>query len=129
VSVDPGVEDLLRPLALDQQRAASASRRREELLAARTPPDERHAPAADDPAPETDDALTLLVLCCHPSLTPSAQIALTLRAVGGLSTAEIAAAFLVRSRRWPSGSVGPSSASGPTGPASRRRRRISGRSG
>ncbi|HWM57699.1 MAG TPA: sigma-70 family RNA polymerase sigma factor [Pseudonocardia sp.] len=148
MSVDPGVEDLLRPLApqvlgtlarrcgdfaaaedavqeallaaatqwpqrgvpehphgwlltvagrrlIDQQRAASASRRREELLAARTPPDERHAPAADDPAPETDDALTLLVLCCHPSLTPSAQIALTLRAVGGLSTAEIAAAFLV----------------------------------
>ncbi|HET8987247.1 MAG TPA: sigma-70 family RNA polymerase sigma factor [Humibacillus sp.] len=42
-----------------------------------------------------DDTLTLLLLCCHPALTPPSQVALTLRAVGGLTTAEIAAAFLV----------------------------------
>jgi len=42
-----------------------------------------------------DDTLTLLLLCCHPSLTPISQVALTLRAVGGLTTAQIARAFLV----------------------------------
>src|SRR5262249_35014485 len=42
-----------------------------------------------------DDTLTLLFLCCHPELTPASQLALTLRAVGGLTTAEIARAFLV----------------------------------
>ncbi|NUT23369.1 MAG: sigma-70 family RNA polymerase sigma factor [Hamadaea sp.] len=45
--------------------------------------------------PEEDDTLVLLFLCCHPSLTPASQIALTLRAVGGLTTAEIARAFMV----------------------------------
>ena len=45
--------------------------------------------------PTEDDSLILLFLCCHPSLAPAAQIALTLRAVGGLTTAEIARAFLV----------------------------------
>jgi predicted RNA polymerase sigma factor len=45
--------------------------------------------------PEEDDTLTLLFMCCHPALTPSTAIALTLRAVGGLTTAEIANAFLV----------------------------------
>ncbi len=44
---------------------------------------------------DQDDTLTLLFMCCHPSLTPSSAIALTLRAVGGLTTAEIASAFLV----------------------------------
>lgn len=47
------------------------------------------------PAPDQDDSLILLLMCCHPSLTIAAQIALTLRAVGGLSTAQIARAFLV----------------------------------
>ena len=42
-----------------------------------------------------DDTLTLLFMCCHPALTPPSAIALTLRAVGGLTTAEIASAFLV----------------------------------
>ena len=42
-----------------------------------------------------DDTLTLLFLCCHPSLSQPSQLALTLRAVGGLTTAEIANAFLV----------------------------------
>ncbi|MEU4667992.1 DUF6596 domain-containing protein [Amycolatopsis sp. NPDC023774] len=45
--------------------------------------------------PDEDDTLTLLFLCCHPALTPASAIALTLRAVGGLTTAEIAGAFLV----------------------------------
>ncbi|MDT4892555.1 MAG: hypothetical protein QOE97_1590, partial [Pseudonocardiales bacterium] len=50
---------------------------------------------AGGPAAQTDDTLALLFMCCHPALTPPSQLALTLRAVGGLTTAEIAAAFLV----------------------------------
>lgn len=68
-------------------RNESARRRREEVAAAAMP-----EPA---PVPEVDDALTLLLLCCHPALAPAAQVALTLRAVGGLRTDEIARAFLV----------------------------------
>ncbi|NBH09014.1 DUF6596 domain-containing protein [Amycolatopsis sp. SID8362] len=71
----------------DQVRSDAARRRREEADALRTPP------AGGEVYP--DDTLTLLFLCCHPVLTPPSQIALTLRAVGGLSTAEIARAFLV----------------------------------
>ena len=52
-------------------------------------------PAADRPPADADDTLILLFLCCHPALSPASQIALTLRAVGGLSTAEVARAFLV----------------------------------
>jgi len=69
-------------------RNESARRRREQAAAALEPPDPGHVPAVDD-------TLTLLLLCCHPALTPVSQVALTLRAVGGLSTAEIARAFLV----------------------------------
>jgi predicted RNA polymerase sigma factor len=50
---------------------------------------------APDTAPHEDDTLVLLFMCCHPALTPASAIALTLRAVGGLTTAEIASAFLV----------------------------------
>jgi RNA polymerase sigma factor (sigma-70 family) len=66
----------------------SARRRREETAASL---------ASRDPEPlsAVDDTLTLLLLCCHPSLTPASQVALALRAVGGLGTAEIARAFLV----------------------------------
>lgn len=78
----------------DQLRSERASRRREETAAARTLPSEQVAPAADAPG-TGDDTLMLLALCCHPSLTPASQIALTLRAVGGLTTAEVARAFLV----------------------------------
>ena len=60
-----------------------------------TLPDDMLAPAADTPAADTDDTLILLFLCCHPSLSAASQIALTLRAVGGLTTAEVARAFLV----------------------------------
>jgi RNA polymerase sigma factor (sigma-70 family) len=69
-------------------RQESARRRREETVALGAPPE-------PEPAPAEDDTLTLLVLCCHPSLTPVSQVALTLRAVGGLTTAEIARALLV----------------------------------
>jgi RNA polymerase sigma factor (sigma-70 family) len=73
-------------------RADHARRRREEAGVSLQP---QAAPPADEPARDRDDTLQLLFLCCHPALTPSSAIALTLRAVGGLSTAEIAAAFLV----------------------------------
>ena len=73
-------------------RADHARRRREEAGVAVEP---QAAPPADEPARDRDDTLQLLFLCCHPALTPSSAIALTLRAVGGLTTAEIAAAFLV----------------------------------
>jgi RNA polymerase sigma factor (sigma-70 family) len=80
----------------DQVRAESARRRREETVAARSPADALVAPGADaDLPPEADDTLTLLFLCCHPALTPASQVALTLRAVGGLTTAQVAMAFLV----------------------------------
>lgn len=71
---------------VDEHRAAAARRRREESVAL-------EPPAA--PVPDADDTLRLLVLCCHPVLTPASAVALTLRAVGGLTTGEIAAAFLV----------------------------------
>jgi len=61
-----------------------------------TPQSELLSPAADaDPGQDRDDSLTLLFGCCHPALSAPSQIALTLRAVGGLTTAQIAAAFLV----------------------------------
>jgi len=69
-------------------RSDTARRRREDAVAAAEPVD---APAAVD----RDDSLKLLFLCCHPALTRVSQIALTLRAVGGLTTSEIARALLV----------------------------------
>ena len=77
-----------------------ASRRRTELWRNETARRRRELAvfeAAVEPAPTTgvDDTLTLLTLCCHPALTPVSQVALTLRAVGGLTTAEIARALLV----------------------------------
>ncbi|MEU6118584.1 DUF6596 domain-containing protein [Streptomyces sp. NPDC047117] len=80
----------------DLLRSEEARRRREETAYALTPRDEFHAPApGESRAPSEDDTLTLLFLCCHPALAPAAQTALTLRAVGGLTTAEIARAYLV----------------------------------
>jgi RNA polymerase sigma factor (sigma-70 family) len=73
---------------VEMWRSDTARRRREDAVAAAEP--------ADAPAPAgRDDSLTLLFLCCHPALTPVSQIALTLRAVGGLTTSEIARALLV----------------------------------
>ena len=73
---------------VDDFRSESARRAREENAAVLEP-------AEPSPVPAQDDTLTLLFLCCHPSISPPSQLALTLRAVGGLTTAEIAAAFLV----------------------------------
>ncbi len=76
----------------DQSRADDARRRREDEHGAELQRDfEADVPAVD----AGDDTLLLLFMCCHPSLTPASAIALTLRAVGGLTTAEIAKAFLV----------------------------------
>jgi len=69
-------------------RNESARRRREEIAASAVAPEV-------EPEPAVDDTLTLLLLCCHPALTPVSQVALTLRAVGRLTTSEIARAFLV----------------------------------
>ncbi len=80
---------------LDEVRSDVARRRREEGAAAVAVADERSQAPAVERLREHDDTLTLLLLCCHPALSPSSQIALTLRAVGGLTTAEIASAFLV----------------------------------
>ncbi|QSQ26034.1 RNA polymerase sigma factor [Pyxidicoccus parkwayensis] len=80
----------------DQVRAEAARRRREELVVSLVPPELQLVLGADsDEALGRDDALVLLFMCCHPALTPASAIALTLRAVGGLTTAEIAKAFLV----------------------------------
>jgi RNA polymerase sigma factor (sigma-70 family) len=79
----------------DAWRAEHARRDREHADFAAVPASELRAPAPGGEVPSGDDTLTLLFLCCHPSLSPSSQLALTLRAVGGLTTAEIARAFLV----------------------------------
>lgn len=79
----------------DHIRSELARRQREAEALRQTPEDERLAPAADESRGDHDDTLILLFMCCHPALTPPSAIALTLRAVGGLSTAEIANAFLV----------------------------------
>jgi RNA polymerase sigma factor (sigma-70 family) len=70
---------------IDQMRSDHARRERESATATEVAPE----------VPDTDDTLVLLFLCCHPALTPASQTALTLRAVGGLTTAQIARAFLV----------------------------------
>ncbi|MGY1456454.1 RNA polymerase sigma factor [Streptomyces sp. SS8] len=71
---------------LDATRADAARHRREELLGREPEP---------GPAPAVDDTLRLYLLCAHPSLTPSSAVALTLRTVGGLTTRQIARAYLV----------------------------------
>jgi len=72
----------------DQYRSDEARRRREEIAAS-------WSLVPHEPVPAHDDTLTLMLMCCHPALSPGAAITLTLRAVGGLTTREIAAAFLV----------------------------------
>ena len=85
---------------VDEVRRETARRRREETAAALA------GLSTQAPAPEqvsgVDDSLILLFLCCHPAVTPASQVALVLRAVGGLTTAQIAAAFLV-----PKATIGP----------------------
>ncbi len=81
---------------IDSRRRENARRRTEAAAADLVPAHELAVPAVDgESRTDADDTLTLLFLCCHPALSSSAQVALTLRAVGGLTTAEIAHAFLV----------------------------------
>ena len=79
-------------LRSDERAGAARTRRRD-----RRPPTRPVAPAAPTTtrSPSATTRSTLLFLCCHPALSPPSQLALTLRAVGGLTTAEIARAFLV----------------------------------
>jgi RNA polymerase sigma factor (sigma-70 family) len=80
----------------DEIRGDSSRRQREAKAAALLPPEALRALSPeDDQSSDQDDTLTLLFLCCHPALSPASQVALTLRAVGGLTTAQIARAFLV----------------------------------
>jgi RNA polymerase sigma factor (sigma-70 family) len=79
----------------DLARTDSARRRREEAVAADIELDHELAENVEPGDGEHDDTLILLFMCCHPALTQASAIALTLRAVGGLTTAEIANAFLV----------------------------------
>ncbi len=74
---------------MGEQYRRDGARQRREVLAA------SWSLASPDPVPGSDDKLILMFMCCHPSLTPATSIPLTLRAVGGLTTREIAAAFLV----------------------------------
>jgi len=71
----------------DHVRSDRARRRREDSAVARS--------AESDPASGSDDSLAVILMCCHEVLTPASAIPLTLRAVGGLTTREIAAAFLL----------------------------------
>ena len=80
----------------DHVRSELARRRREEAVATEMSAIETVVPALfGEIGPDEDDTLVLLFMCCHPALTPPSAIALTLRAVGGLTTAEIANAFFV----------------------------------
>jgi len=79
----------------DLLRSEQARQRRQATVDQQRLPAERVAPAADQGATDADDTLILLFMCCHPALSAASQIALTLRAVGGLTTLEIARAFLV----------------------------------
>ena len=80
----------------DHVRSDVARRRREEAAAEEMSAIETVVPVLfGEISPDEDDTLTLLFMCCHPSLTQPTAIALTLRAVGGLTTAEIANAFFV----------------------------------
>lgn len=80
----------------DHLRSEFARRRREDAVASELWADWAFVPPPDRELDvEQDDTLVMLFMCCHPALTPPTAIALTLRAVGGLTTAEIANAFLV----------------------------------
>jgi RNA polymerase sigma factor (sigma-70 family) len=80
----------------DHLRSEMARRRREDGVASQVWAEWAFVPPPDgEVGVDRDDTLVLLFMCCHPALTPASAVALTLRAVGGLTTAEIAAAFLV----------------------------------
>jgi RNA polymerase sigma factor (sigma-70 family) len=78
----------------DLLRADQARRRREDTVAQRAMTESGPPPVGERNPADRDDTLVLFFMCCHPSLPAASQIALTLRAVGGLNTAEIARALL-----------------------------------
>jgi RNA polymerase sigma factor (sigma-70 family) len=80
---------------IDEVRRESSRRQREDRLVFGSPPAELSSFPGDQDVSDRDDTLLLLLLCCHPALTAPSQIALMLKAVGGLTTAEIASAFFV----------------------------------
>jgi len=80
---------------IDRIRSEEARRERQDEVAAQAVLYTQPPEFDPDRGPELDDTLQLFFLCCHPALTPSSSIALTLRCVGGLATSEIARAFLV----------------------------------
>ena len=82
-----------RRKALDRLRRESTRGAREERAGREAAPDEAHD--AEEVSPVEDDQLRLIFTCCHPALAPAAQVALTLRLLGGLECEEIARAFLV----------------------------------
>ncbi|MBF6499219.1 RNA polymerase sigma factor [Nocardia cyriacigeorgica] len=84
---------------IDRQRADRTRADREVAVARARPSDDDLAPPPDaDPSAASEDTLRLFLLCCHPRLSRPSQVALTLHAVAGLTTAEIAAAYLVPER-------------------------------
>ena len=85
-----------RRRAIDRlRRKAVLARAQEEILANLVRQEQTHPAALEDPTMLADDQLRLMFTCCHPALATEAQVALTLRAIGGLTTPEIASAFLV----------------------------------
>jgi RNA polymerase sigma factor (sigma-70 family) len=78
---------------IDLVRSEQSRREREDRIAIATPQSELLARPADAGTADVDDSLALLLGCCHPALAVPSRIALTLRAIGGLTTAQIAAAF------------------------------------
>ena len=87
-----------RNKAIDRLRRERRGTEKLEEVQALEPPAEDDEP--EEPPVIPDDRLRLIFTCCHPALAPEAQVALTLRTLGGLSTPEIARAFLVANRRW-----------------------------
>ena len=97
---------------MDQWRSDSARERREATFSVMA---DVARSTDDDGMARHDDSLALLFLCCHPSLTAASQVALTLRAVAGLTTAQIARAFLVPEATMAPASAGRSRRSGRPG--------------
>jgi RNA polymerase sigma-70 factor (ECF subfamily) len=98
VPANPGawITTAARRRAIDRLRRDRSVADRAERLAELTRLDAQHEePSMDDESTIVDDRLRLIFTCCHPALDMSARVALTLRALGGLSTGEIARAFLV----------------------------------
>ena len=106
-----GAQPRARP---DPRRAALRRAAREAIARLRRARAATDEPRSEEPvSPIADERLRLIFTCCHPALAPEARVALTLRALGGLTTAEVARAFLVSEPRWRSGSCAPSARSAP----------------